>query len=173
MRSSSPTNDPRERGRALRPHAPGDGVIHPLSLLAIALLVANDHWWKHAYPGVLTGKISDFAGLAFFPLLLTGAWEVLLAALKRPWGPSHRAIVIAALATGLVFTAVKAWEPAAPLYKTGLAALQWPFRAAQKGRAVKVREVALVQDKTDLIALPALIVAYWVGRRRVSHQPRP
>ena len=30
----------------------------------------NDHVLKHACPGVVTGKLSDFAGLFFFPLFL-------------------------------------------------------------------------------------------------------
>jgi len=39
------------------------------SLLA---LLANDAWLKAAWPGLLTGKISDFAGIAVVTLLLLG-----------------------------------------------------------------------------------------------------
>jgi hypothetical protein len=38
-------------------------LLHPFFLLNLFLLIANDHWWKHAYPNALTGKISDFAGV--------------------------------------------------------------------------------------------------------------
>ena len=41
--------------------------MHPVALAAIAVLVVNDHVLKSAYPGWLTGKLSDIAGLVFFP----------------------------------------------------------------------------------------------------------
>ena len=40
----------------------------PIAIFAIALLVVNDHVLKLACPGLVTGKLSDFAGLMFFPL---------------------------------------------------------------------------------------------------------
>ena len=36
----------------------------------MALLAVNDHWAKAAYGTWFTGKLSDFAGLVFFPLLV-------------------------------------------------------------------------------------------------------
>ncbi|MFT5682697.1 MAG: hypothetical protein ACI8RZ_003621, partial [Myxococcota bacterium] len=47
-----------------------DPLLHPVTLTAMALLAVNDHWAKYALTGVVTGKLSDFAGLVFFPLLL-------------------------------------------------------------------------------------------------------
>ena len=35
----------------------------PGFLVALAVLLANDLWWKAAYDNWLTGKLSDFAGL--------------------------------------------------------------------------------------------------------------
>ena len=148
----------------------GEGVLHPASLVAIAALLLNDHWWKAAWPGLVTGKISDFAGLAFFPSLLVGAWEIALSALGRECRPSRRALFTAALATSLVFAAVKLWAPAGDLYRVGLASFQWPFLALLKltqGRALPpLRPVALTQDPTDLAALPALGIAIWAGLGR-------
>ena len=43
---------------------------HPAVLGSVALLVLNDHLLKQAYPGWLTGKLSDVSGLVFFPVLL-------------------------------------------------------------------------------------------------------
>ena len=40
-------------------------------LVAVAVLVSNDHVLKQHFPGLITGKLSDFAGLFFFPLFLT------------------------------------------------------------------------------------------------------
>jgi len=42
---------------------------HPLSLISIAVLLLNDHVLKVVSPSWLTGKLSDFAGLFFFPFI--------------------------------------------------------------------------------------------------------
>lgn len=38
----------------------------PLYVLSIAVLVLNDLWLKYAWPGLVTGKLSDVAGLFAF-----------------------------------------------------------------------------------------------------------
>ncbi len=144
---------------------PGDGLLRPLPLAAILLLVLNDHVWKAAHPSALTGKLSDLAGLAFFPLLLVAGVEL---ATRRVHG---RATLLAAVAaTGLVFVLVKTTAPGAAAYRFGLALLQWPVHAlpalARGLELPPVRPVALVQDPTDLLALPALALAAWAGWRR-------
>jgi len=64
---------------------------HPLSLASVAFLVANDHLLKRAYPSVLTGKLSDFAGLFFFPFLLTALFGLAgLALVRRPFAAGER-----------------------------------------------------------------------------------
>ncbi len=132
-------------------------LLRPTALLAIALLVINDHVLKAQVPGLVTGKLSDVAGLIFFPLLL--------AALAEQVGlrGGRAAVIAAAIATGLAFAAIKLWAPAADLYRLGLAALQWPFRAiaaAVTDTALpSLGRVQLVQDPTDLLALPALLVS--------------
>ncbi|OGO18880.1 MAG: hypothetical protein A2Z14_10995 [Chloroflexi bacterium RBG_16_48_8] len=47
-------------------------------LLSIGLLLVNDHVLKNCAPSFLTGKLSDFAGLFFFPILLTALLGLLL-----------------------------------------------------------------------------------------------
>jgi len=122
-------------------HSPGAPLpvlaplLHPLSLLALTLLALNDHVFKVAYPGWLTGKLSDFAGLVFFPLVL----EFLLR--------SRRASV---LVTALGFLLVKgtAWGCAAwNAAFSGFYQLFHPTHSA-----------VLVQDPTDLVALVALAI---------------
>jgi hypothetical protein len=41
-------------------------LLTPSYLTALAVLVLNDLWWKYAWPGPITGKLSDFAGLFAF-----------------------------------------------------------------------------------------------------------
>lgn len=46
-------------------------LCHPSTLLSIGLLLLNDHVLKAQIPSAFTGKLSDFAGLFFFPFLLS------------------------------------------------------------------------------------------------------
>lgn len=70
-------------------------MSRPAPALALFVLVLNDHLLKGAglLPAALTGKLSDLAGLFFFPILLT-------AALRLP--PAA-----ACALTGVVFSALK------------------------------------------------------------------
>jgi hypothetical protein len=153
-----------------RPHVattPGGGLIHPLALAAVAVLIVNDHWAKESYANALTGKLSDVAGLLFFPLLLQATIEVVCAATRRSWRPSRGVLVGCALTTAVVFAAINLAPPAAELYRHGLGAMQWPFRAlaaAVTGASVPgVIPVQHTLDPTDLVALPFAGVAIWLG----------
>ena len=55
---------------------------HPATLLSIALLLLNDHVLKVVSPSWLTGKLSDFAGLFFFPFIVAVVLSILLAGLN-------------------------------------------------------------------------------------------
>jgi hypothetical protein len=138
-----------------------DALLSPVALAGVALLLLNDHVLKHAYPGWVTGKLSDVAGLVFFPLFLVAIWELVA---RRD--PTTRALAVACATTAVVFALVKL-GPLAGVYRYGLAAAQWPFRALLTLSLPRLAPVALVQDPTDLLALPALIVPWLVGRRRV------
>ena len=58
------------------PRVPGDWLLHPVPLVAIAVLGLNDRVWKAAYANDLTGKLSDVAGMLFFPWLLLALCEL-------------------------------------------------------------------------------------------------
>lgn len=45
-------------------------LLNVIFFFSLLLLVVNDHIWKATYGNVLTGKISDFAGLVLLPLYL-------------------------------------------------------------------------------------------------------
>ncbi len=62
-----------------------------------------------------------------------------------------------------MFAAVKTIPMAAAAYGVAFGWLQWLAGGAQLG----IRDsVAIAMDATDLIALPALLIAYMVGKRR-------
>jgi len=124
------------------------GLLHPVALAAIAVLVINDHVLKDACPSWLTGKLSDVAGLVFFPLLAAA----LLARLVRI--DRDRLVTACVIATGIGFSAIKLWEPATVVCTHVLGLLQ-----------LSPGPVEIVRDPTDLLALPALGLAAWIGLR--------
>src|SRR5207249_8387441 len=107
----------------------------------------------------LTGKLSDFAGVFFFPLLLTAAGDTLAWGLARATGlpidfSLRRAKLLAALvATALAFAAIKLWPPATHLYA----------RVGFHARAVT--------DPSDLVALIMLWPAWRLGLAELRRVP--
>jgi hypothetical protein len=152
---------------------PGDLLLGGVPLVAIAVLVVNDHVLKAAWPGLVTGKMSDAAGLVFFPFLLVGAWELGRRTLKRPSTAGIVPAVVAIAATGVAFVLVKTVPFAGDLYRVGLGALQWPIAAAAAwvsgGPTPAATSVVLVADPSDLAMLPALAVP--LGIALISRPP--
>lgn len=140
----------------------GDALLHPIALAAIALLIVNDHLLKHAFPGTWwTGKLSDFAGLTFFPLLLLASYERVLALCGRWRAPSKIAPLAIAILTGVVFALVELTESGELFYRFALGVFQAPIR----GHIVAVDAYA---DPTDCFALTALAIPALIGSRRAS-----
>ncbi|WP_199523928.1 hypothetical protein [Micromonospora craterilacus] len=151
-------------------------LIHPVTVAATVLLILNDHVLKAAYPGWLTGKLSDVAGLVMAPPLaaLVLASCCALPALRRAARaavvggaerPRHRpsdparntavglADLLAAIAIFLVgagFTAVKASPAGAALASSAWSVVNGPS--------------VILADVSDLLALPALALAWWTWR---------
>jgi hypothetical protein len=130
-------------------------LAHPSSIAALALLALNDHMWKGVGPAWLTGKLSDLAGLFYFPFLVAAACALLPPASAR-----------ASLSRGrLAFGAVAVWFAAAKTIPAAHHATVW-FAAHLVG------PVDVVRDPTDAIALVALLPA-WRLYRRIAAAPAP
>ncbi|HZM80553.1 MAG TPA: hypothetical protein VFC19_32855 [Candidatus Limnocylindrales bacterium] len=125
-------------------------LSHPVSLAGLAVLLLNDHVLKQLWPGPVTGKLSDLAGLVMFPPLLA-----VVAALCLPRIPAKTLAVAALCLTGTGFTLVKLDSRLAALVSEGLSAVAGPS--------------LLRADGTDLLALPALGLA-WLAFAR-AHRP--
>lgn len=139
-----------------------DLLLHPIALAALAVLAANDHWWKASHPGWLTGKLSDVAGMMFFPLLA-------LVAVERVVARRSRALAIAVAASSIGFALVKTVPAATAAFGHLLGILQWPAAATAallRGDAVPGAIAAsAVTDPTDLLAVPFVAVAVIIARR--------
>jgi hypothetical protein len=151
--------------------APGGALLHPVTLTALATLALNDHVLKRLCPGVVTGKLSDFAGVVLLPVFLHALVEL---AAARVWRRPLSAVagdrwLFGCVAASLLAFALPEVLPTAELvYRYGLGGAQWPFRALAAllgGHALpRVLPVRATADVTDLLALPMGLVAYWAAR---------
>jgi hypothetical protein len=137
------------------------------------LLALNDHWWKAAFPGLLTGKLSDAAGMIFFPLFLQALVEGAQALAGRDCAPSLRVLAACVVATAVAFAAIKLSPLAGDVYTHVWGAMQWPIRAAQSLLSDRplppLVPVALVQDPTDVAMVPFAAVSLLVTRKEPVH----
>lgn len=123
---------------------------HPLWVGSLLLLLVNDHALKGAglLPDLITGKLSDLAGLIVAPALLASL---------LPAGRTGR--LAAHLAVGGVFAGLQLAPGFAAGWDAALAAVGVPWTT--------------VSDPTDLIALPALLASWWVLRPDPRARPTP
>lgn len=124
------------------PRSPSRALLHPLWLGSLAVLALNDHVLKGAeiLPSVVTGKLSDFAGMLVAPLLLA---VVLRLRSRNGWIAAH-------IAVGVVFAAIQLSAPLAAGWSSLMGAFGFPWE--------------ITRDALDLVALPTLLVsARWLG----------
>lgn len=128
-------------------------LSHPVTWGSVVVLLVNDHILRWRWPGWLTGKLGDVAWLAFAPLVAAFGLAV-IAELRQPDdGRAVDRVAVTAIAlVGCVFAAVKA-----------LPGVTAAFHAVF--RAVFGWTPRLVCDASDLLALPALGIAWMVWRR--------
>ncbi|MDI1462017.1 hypothetical protein QEZ54_13665 [Catellatospora sp. KI3] len=120
-------------------------LAHPASLTGLALLLLNDHLLKAWYPGPVTGKLSDVAGMLMFPPLLACLAALAPRLPSRFLGPAALAL------TAIGFALVKASPQGAWLASHAWSALRGPS--------------VVRADATDLLVLPALALSWWAWRR--------
>ena len=105
------------------------------TLAAVIVLLLNDHLLKQAWPGFVTGKLSDVAGLIVAPPLVALLF-------------ARRADLAATLLTGVLFALVKTTQTGAET-----ASHLWTLVAGPS---------RVLADPADLLALPALGLAWWI-----------
>ena len=105
-------------------------------LVAVSVLLLNDHYLKAAAPGVVTGKLSDLAGLFAFPLFLTAL------------APRYRSAAHWVTAAGFTWWKLPISQPFIDTWNA--------WAPVSVGRTI---------DPTDLIALVAVPLSYWYSAR--------
>lgn len=130
---------------------------HPALMFSIFVLLLNDHVLKAVCPSELTGKLSDFAGLFFFPFLLGVFLQAAFPRLR-----ARITLLLGFVLTGLVFAAIKT--------------LPWANELAVALLSqVLGLPVQIVRDPSDLIALFGLASAWllWQHIEAGRRAPRP
>jgi len=122
-------------------------LAHPLSLMAILLLLFNDHWLRYAYPSWLTGKLGDFTWLVFAPFItaLLLAWII-----PQRWKQQSRIVGLLSISfIGVWFATAKTIPFVHELTtQTLYAIVGW--------------EGQLRLDIADLLTLPALLISGYI-----------
>lgn len=120
-------------------------LTHPIVITALVLTAVNDHYLKYAYPGLVTGKISDFSGLFYFPLFLHALYEVIQS--PRSWHLEikKRQLFMFIGFTDLVFIICK----------------YTPVREF----LIEYFHMQIALDYTDLVALSVNVLTYLFARK--------
>jgi hypothetical protein len=127
---------------------------HPLTVLSIAVLLLNDHVLKTYHPSWLTGKLSDFAGLFFFPFIVTAGLSLIFESFKL----KHQKI------GQIAFCLVAIWFVS---LKTIVA---FNSLTSQLASALIGLPINFILDPTDLIALVTMIPAWKLWHK--TEQPK-
>lgn len=141
---------------------PATLLCHPLVFVAVVVCAVNDHLLKGSgiIPGAITGKLSDFAGLFFFPILLAVLFLLATQLLAYLVPPIQRRLPTddprlyldpAAILTIAVFTALNISHSA-----NALAEPYWGV---------------VTMDATDLFCLPMVIAGRQFALKRWNAGP--
>ena len=153
---------------------PGGGLIDPLAMVSLATLVVNDHVLKAAARStpwaVVTGKLSDVAGMVFFPILVVAGLELWQRWRSSYEGPQLRQAIAVAAVVAVVFAAINVSDDAGIVYAWSLAVLQWPFRAGlawlSSSSLPALRPVVHVVDPADALTVVGAVYVVWQTRWR-------
>ncbi len=161
----------------MRGRQPGDILLHPITLGAVVVVILNDRLLKTNHPSPVSGKLSDFAGLVMFPLMVVGIAELARSRWRDDWELDRRVLLALVLIEALLFTSIKVWAPAADTYRVVVGLGLWLVKlpgAAMTGGLPTLHRALHVEDPTDLIALVVLpvplVVANAVHHREVAER---
>lgn len=141
----------------------------------MAVLVVNDSVLKPHARSWMTGKLSDFAGVALVPLALVSILELVRFARRvRRWQTTTREVAALCAVAAIALIAVKLSTPAANVYSALVGRVRWIARVGWSMLAGSNTEpyspIQVVHDPSDLLALSALAVPIRVAKRATAEQ---
>ncbi|NQW72417.1 MAG: hypothetical protein HQ453_06775 [Actinobacteria bacterium] len=137
-----------------------DFMLSWVFLVSLVALLVNDLYLKPNLPGVVSGLLSDVAGMVFFPILLVATAEafMVLTPGKRFAVPSWFLVSVVFVAVSFVVVKFTSW---------GESAYTWVVNplVAWTGSWLSLGTSGVVSDPVDLLALLAVPIPVLVGRR--------
>jgi hypothetical protein len=130
-------------------------ISDPVVIGAILLMVLNDHVLKHLWTSWWTGKLSDVTWVVFAPVLVA-----LLISWAVPWGARRQEKIVAFVSFGMVGIAYGLFNLSEGFHDLSLRVLS----------AMTGGEVVIRRDATDNLALPGLVLGWWVWWRQDTGQ---
>ncbi len=124
---------------------------HPGTLAAVAVLLFNDHVGKRLWPGALTGKVSDLAWMLVSPVVLALVLTPVLSLVPGLRLHGDRPAIAGLAATGAMFAFAKSGP-----WGGEVASAVWSWSGVPS---------RIQGDRSDLVALPALGVSWWLWKR--------
>jgi hypothetical protein len=143
---------PREVHRA-------DFVLSWAFLTCLILLFLNDFVLKREYPGFLSGILSDFAGIVFFPLLAVAVAETVARLVPGKPLATPGWFVLATATVATLFVVVKFTTLGENIYwsiVSPIASIAGPFGTGTSG---------VVSDPWDLLAFLFIPIPIMVGKK--------
>lgn len=147
---------------------PGGLLVRWPAVLALTVLVVNDHVLKPLFASWWTGKLSGVAAMVVVPFFVLGLLEV---ARRRPFSPRARSRVLAAVGTTITvaMAGVEVLPWMSDVYEVSFGVLRWPLdivlAVASGGELPAVGRVVQTMDPTDLVTVPAGLLPWiWVRR---------
>lgn len=111
-----------------------DFFVNPLPAAAMVMMALNDHWWKQTFHSWLTGKISDFMGVFYFPIFLCALVCLARNFLLRPFSKSPtiayitpRMMAFGMAVTAFLMIAIKTSPQAASEVQSSFSRFFFPF----------------------------------------------
>ncbi|MFB8198819.1 hypothetical protein [Kitasatospora purpeofusca] len=124
---------------------------HPGTLAAVAVLLFNDHVGKRLWPGAVTGKVSDLAWMLVSPVVLALVLTPVLSLVPGLRLRGDRPAIAGLAATGAMFAFAKSGP-----WGGEVASAVWSWSGVPS---------RIQGDRSDLVALPALGVSWWLWKR--------
>ncbi|MFQ5922190.1 MAG: hypothetical protein ACE5M4_05045 [Anaerolineales bacterium] len=131
-------------------------VSDPMTLAMIILLLVNDHVLRIHWPFWWTGKLGDFAWLAFAPLIVAIPFAFFFPGKTTAQSKAFGLFFI--VATGAVFAAIK-------ILPAAHAAFEIVFEALIGWRP------SAGMDPTDLVTRPGMLIALSIWNRNRTKRP--
>ena len=111
----------------------------------------NDHYLKYQYPGFITGKLSDFTGLFYFPLFICAVIVLVIRLFRKDYVINRALLITTIVVTDVIFCLMKLNSNFKDIF------VSWFSN--------RFFSIAVVSDPTDLVALVASVACYYFASR--------